>query len=389
MLINPFEIKKEKVEENKEEIVNINDIIKYISDNYSKYLKTEKREFFIDKIKEYIYLKYMLNSQVDIQAIINKVLDKIFGYGILQKYIDDENITDIRVTKYNLIFIKKKGIWIKVNDKFESKEEFREYIKYCAIKNNKTINFDEPLLITSDKEYMLRIEAGINPVNDLDDSLVIRVHKNNKDINLFNLYKKYKMLDKKTFCLIKEFINKKSNIIISGKGGSGKTTLLKAILKEVSDTVPMVINEETNELFIEGKNVIQREVVLNKPNNQIDLECLLKHSLVMSNDIIVVGELKGEETYVFFDAINTGHTGITTIHSNSVYSVIDRLILLFKRNIKAEKYNEDFIKELLYRNIDYIIYLKDFKIENIAKVGILNKRQYIENIYNRRNINDK
>ncbi len=383
MLINPFKLDINFENNANTENIDIDSIIKYLSTNYSKYLKNANKDFFIDKIKEYIYLKYKINNEKDIDTVISKVLDKIFGYGILQKYIDDEYTTDIRVVRYDLIYIKQKGKWQKIDERFESKEDLRDYIKYCAIKNNKTINYEEPLLIASDKEYKLRIEAGISPVNSFNDNLVIRIHKNNNEFNLSNLYKKYKMLDKEAFNILKEIVKSKSNVVICGKGGSGKTTLLKALLKEFDENISITVSEETSELFIDNKNIIQREITLDRAYNKIDLEELLKHSLVMSSDVLVVGELKGEETYVFFDAINTGHMGITTVHANSLSSAIDRLVLLFKRNIKAEKYSEEFIKEILYKNIDYIIYMQDFKLQSIGKVYILDSVNTIQTIYER------
>lgn len=383
MLINPFKLDINMQNNTNTESIDIESIIKYLSTNYAKYLKNADKDFFVDKIKEYIYLKYKVNNEKDIDSVISKVLDKIFGYGILQKYIDDEFTTDIRVVRFDLIYIKQKGKWQKIDEKFESREALRDYINYCAIKNDKTINYDEPLLIASDKEYKLRIEAGISPVNSFDDNLVIRIHKNNNDINLYNLYKKYKMIDKEAFKRLKEIIESKLNVVICGKGGSGKTTLLKALLKEFDENISITVSEETSELYIDNKNIIQREITLDRLDNKISLEELLKHSLVMSSDVLVVGELKGEETYVFFDAINTGHMGITTVHANSVTSAIDRLVLLFKRNIKAEKYSEDFVKEILYKNIDYIIYMQDFKLESIGKVYISNSVNTIQTIYTR------
>jgi pilus assembly protein CpaF len=86
------------------------------------------------------------------------------------------------------------------------------------------------------------------------------------------------------------------NIIICGEGGSGKTTLLKALIARIPEEIAITTNEETAELYLEGRNVIQRECILNRNEDKnIDLELLSKHSLVMSNDVIIIGELKGAE----------------------------------------------------------------------------------------------
>lgn len=384
MIINVFDIKYKQSLKEKNSNINIEDIIKYISTNYSKYLSIKNKEFFESKIKEYICLKYCLNNEYNYKEIVQKVLNKIFGYGILQKYIDNCVVTDIRVVKYDLIYIKIKGKWIKVKEKFNNREEFRDYIKYCAIKNKTNINFENPVMIVSDKQYKLRIEAGIDPINSLEDNLVIRIHRYNRNLSLNDLLRE-KMIDKESFKEIIKIIHNKSNIIIAGKGGSGKTTLLRAILNYYDANIPITICEEANELFIENKNVIQREICINRVNSNIDLVKLLKHSMVMSNDIIVVGELKGEETSVFIDAMNTGHVGLSTVHADSIFSVIDRLTILFKRDLKAQKYDEKFIKSILYSCISIIIYVEDFKVNEIGKIVLnsQNKEYSVKSIYKR------
>lgn len=386
MIINPFDIKKNKVnvqnsENGQLKDVDIDEVIKYISANYSKYLTTQNKNFFEEKIKEYLCLKYLIYDISSYKDLIEQILNKIFGYGMLQKYIGNPDISDIRVVKYNSIYIKNKGRWEKVNESFESKEEFRDYIKYCAIRNNEEINFEVPLVIMSDKEYMLRLEAGISPINALNDNLVIRIHKFDKDLKISDLFKR-DMLDKKSLCIINEIIKNPANLIIAGKGGSGKTTLLRAILKEIDNKYAITANEETLELYITDKNIVERQINLKQ---NINLEKLLKHSMVMSNDILVVGELKGEEVSTFIDAISTGHIGFSTVHSDSADTVIDRLTLLFKRDPKTLKYSSEYVHELLYKSVKYIIFLKEYKIINICKIEFskaLNK-YYINEIYKR------
>ncbi len=386
MIINPFDIKKNKVnvqnsENGQLKDVDIDEVIKYISANYSKYLTTQNKNFFEEKIKEFLCLKYLIYDISSYKDLIEQILNKIFGYGMLQKYIGNPDISDIRVVKYDSIYIKNKGKWEKINESFESKEEFRDYIKYCAIRNNEEINFETPLVIMSDKEYMLRLEAGISPINVLNDNLVIRIHKFDKDLKISDLFKR-DMLDKKSLCIINKIIKNPANLIIAGKGGSGKTTLLRAILKEIDNKYAITANEETLELYITDKNIVERQINLKQ---NINLEKLLKHSMVMSNDILVVGELKGEEVSTFIDAISTGHIGFSTVHSDSADTVIDRLTLLFKRDPKTLKYSSEYVHELLYKSVKYIIFLKEYKIINICKIEFskaLNK-YYINEIYKR------
>ena len=88
----------------------------------------------------------------------------------------------------------------------------------------------------------------------------------------------------------------------------------------------------------------------------------------MSNDVVVIGELKGEEAMVFFDAVSTGHRGYATVHSDSSLNTIDRLVTLMKRDSKAQMYTDKYLRKLLAASVDVVIFMKDFKICEIAEV---------------------
>ena len=215
----------------------------------------------------------------------------------------------------------------------------------------------------------LRIEAGISPVNINNSSLVIRVHRKEMDKTLELLKQKYKMLDEKSYMTVKKAVNRMNNILICGKGGSGKTTLLRAIINELPQTIAINTNEETAELYLEGRNVIQRECLLTRTEDKnIDLDRLSRHSLVMSNDVIVIGELKGKEANSFFDAVSTGHMGLATVHSDSAKNAIDRVITLIRKDSKATQYTEKFLRRFLAETIDYIIWMKDFEVKEISAI---------------------
>lgn len=391
MLINPFKLENEQENKEDEDKVKYKEeeiILKlrdYVINNYMDYLKENMKDKLKEKLNKDIYDLYGITDEQKVNNIITILLDKMFGYGILQKYIENKDVTDIRVVKFDSIYIKSKGKWKKVVDKFANEEEFNEYVRYCALKNNSNINFDVPIVTVSDKIYNLRIEMGIEPANVKSPNIVIRIHRFNEIINLETLFLVYDMLDASSYKILLDAVNEGKNIIFSGKGGSGKTTLLRAIIQKIPDEKSISINEETAELNIQNKNVIQREVIENREESKkISLEKLMKQSLVMSNDVIVVGEMKGAETSVFIDAIGTGHIGYATVHSDSAKNTINRLITLFKRDVRVQAYKEEFVKELLINSIDYIVYLENFKVVNILKKVIKNNVCMYDNIYERK-----
>lgn len=381
MIVNPFINEQFRTNDDKyikDKTIIVSELQKYVINNYIEYLKEELKEALEHKLEEYICTKYYIKSESEISEIINTLFSKLFGYDILQKYIDMPDITDIRVVKYNLIYIKSFGKWQKVKEEFESNEVFEDYIRYIILKNNSCINFETPIVVVSDKKYNLRIEAGISPVNVISPSLVIRIHRPSSSVSLETLFLQEEMLDSKSYKIIYDIVNNGKNVILSGRGGSGKTTLLREMINKIPEETSITISEETAELYIKNRNVIEREILDNREvNKKVTLEKLLRHCLVMSNDVLIVGELKGAETAVFLDAISTGHIGMGTVHSDSSKNTIDRLVTLIKRDVRYSDYKEEFIKVLLANSIDYLIYMENYKVEEIASVNYDNKRESI------------
>lgn len=297
MLINPYSLNTEQNETKESVTGDQNHIIKEISEhilnNFQSYIENSKIEAIKKEIRKLSECKYKISNVQKQNNIVRDVIDKIFGYGILQKYIDDIEVSDIRAVSHNDIYVKVKGVWNKVSDTFESEEQFNEYIRFCAMKNNAVLNNEKPISIFSDRNNALRLEAGILPASVDNSSLVIRIHRKNRNSTLEELFVKYEMMNADMYKYLLSQIAQSSSFIVCGKGGSGKTTLLKAILMELPKEMAITTSEETAELFIDKRNIISRECVLDRDDNkQIDLEKLTRHSLVMSNDVLVLGELK-------------------------------------------------------------------------------------------------
>ena len=369
MIINPYAIKNERI---KEEILDdrenvIEEVIKFLSDEHKGLVEMGKSEETKSIIQDFIISKKIKFNNYQIEQIVKDVTDKIFGYGIFQDYITDEITTDIRAVGYNKIYVKQMGKWLKSSLSFESDKEFNNFIRYSVLKNGGNINYENPIVIVSDRVNHLRIEAGIDPVNVSCSNIVIRIHKGEKLKTLENLYIQGNMLSKDEYIYLSDQSKKMSNILIVGKGGSGKTTILRAIIEKLPSNVAITTNEETAELYIDNKNVIQREILTRKiQENSIDLEKLTQHALVMSNDVIVIGELKGKEASAFFDAISTGHTGYATVHADSIENSVDRLVVLIKKDPKAQSYTDAFLRRFIVSTLDFVVYMKDYKIKEIA-----------------------
>lgn len=375
MLIDPYKsinknVKVEKIVTRADKIVN--EIIEFLIENYSEILGTSafdtKNRISAEKIIREKLIKDYNYGNYDTEELIKNILDRIFGYHILQKYIEDVSVSDIRAIKWNSIYVMRDGKWVKVEDSFSNEVEFYNFVRYCVLKNNGKITHEQPIAVVSDKNNHLRIEAGISPVNIVSPSLVIRIHRPEKRLGLSELCLEKSMMNIEMKDFLKKAVIAGCNIIIAGKGGSGKTTLLRAFIDEIPDTVSITSNEETAELYSSHGNIIQREIVKNRLTGNILLEDLTKHSLVMSNDAIVIGELKGAEAMSFFDGVSTGHIGYATVHSESAELVLDRLVTLMKRDSLAQQYTDKYLKDILAQSIDLIVYMKNFKVYEICQI---------------------
>ena len=187
MLINPLKVESKEednyksYETDKDKV--IGEIISYLISNYSEYLSdiSINKTVVENIVREKVYKEYSnMNTESTIQAILNR----LFGYHILQKYIDDVEVTDIRVTSFDNIHIKKKSKWQKAQESFSSEIDYTNFVRYCILKNGGKITNETPIVTCSDKKNNLRIEAGIEPVNVITPSLVIRIHRPNGISNL-------------------------------------------------------------------------------------------------------------------------------------------------------------------------------------------------------------
>lgn len=303
MLINPLKASSTDIvintEVNRDKV--IGEIITYLINNYSDYLSDIdiNRGIVENIVREKVYKEY---SNMNTESTIKSILDRLFGYHILQKYIEDKSVSDIRVTRYDNMFIKRRGTWEKAKESFNNEEDYINFVRYCVLKNGGKITNETPIVIVSDRKNNLRIEAGIEPVNVGSPNLVIRIHRPETLQTLEELFvSNIEMMNLEIYKFLIKSIISGCNIIISGKGGSGKTTLMRNLINRIPEDLSITSNEETAELFSTHPNIIQREILKNRNEDKnITLEKLTAHSLVMSNDVVVIGELKGRRSYGVF-----------------------------------------------------------------------------------------
>ena len=192
------------------------------------------------------------------RKMIKSIFDFMFGYGQLQEYIEDDEISDIDGVRHNCFSITKNGIRIPIDIDFNSESEFNVYCKLIALRNGGILNENDNHCRVADLENKLRINLSIYPRNISGPAISIRKHRQIA-YNMDDLVR-LKMLDTTCKELITELLLNDKTIILCGKGGSGKTTLLRALINILPKMERVLIVESDAELYPDKANCIEQRV---------------------------------------------------------------------------------------------------------------------------------
>lgn len=328
------------------------------------------------KISELIDKKNIAYEGMTREEVIKIILDDIFGYSILQEYIEDPEVNDIMVNAYDNIWIRKGLVDYPTNKKFKDEDKYQKFLlKICTFIGQK-INGTSPQADGTDERYGLRISISQAPINTYASSLIIR--KNHKNVNPEDVISP-KMYPEEILQTI-DFMQKAGcRVIIAGPLESGKTTFLNTYADGIVGERPVVM-EDTPEVFLKNKNTIYKKTVLDKNNVslRVTLADLVKDFKRTNGTMPIVSEVRGVEAVELLDVFNAGFTkGITSIHANSAKEVIRQLVFQIKSSGKLGTDREE-IEEYLSRTLDIIIYMEKRKIVTISEVCFNEEKKEIE-----------
>lgn len=304
-----------------------------ISSDESLHVNEDK---LLNDIKNFLFAKLANNSQNN--AISNEYLDnlarKLFqdlvGYGEIDPLIRDDNLEEIMVIgidKPVFVYHREYGM-MKTNILFKDAGEVMNLIDSIARQINRRIDQESPILDGRLPDGS-RVNATIPPISADGPSMTIRKFKRDPltIIDLINS-KTISVELAAFFWLCFDGLGVKSaNAIISGGTSSGKTTTLNALSSFINPKERIITIEDTLELQIPHEHVIRMET---RPPNvenrgELTMNDLVKNSLRQRPDRIIVGEVRGSEAITLFTALNTGHSGFGTLHSNDARETITRL----------------------------------------------------------------
>ena len=265
-----------------------------------------------------------LNS-VDRKQIIKEVLDEALGLGPLEDLLALDSVSEIMVNGYDKIFIEKNGKIQLSKIHFTSNIQLRNVIERIVTPLGRRIDEKTPY-VDARLQDGSRVNAIIEPLSI--DGPAVTIRKFRKDSFGVDQYLAYGSCNKQMIDFLKLCVSNGKNIIISGGTGSGKTTLLNCMSSFIPITERIITVEDAAELQLKQEHVVRLET---RPANMegtgaITIRDLVKNSLRMRPDRIVVGECRDGAALDMLSAMNTGHDGsMTTVHSNNPREAISRL----------------------------------------------------------------
>ncbi|MFM9429216.1 CpaF family protein [Arthrobacter sp. MP_2.3] len=259
------------------------------------------------------------------QRLIKGVSDDVLGYGPLQRLLDDESITEIMVNGPDMIYVEQHGKLARSRVRFASEPHLRKVIERIVARVGRRIDESSPLVDARLADGS-RVNAVIPPLAVNGSSLTIRKFATDP-FQVHDLIG-FGTLSPEMAELLNACVKARLNIIVSGGTGTGKTTLLNVLSSFIPEGERIVTIEDAVELQLQQDHVVRLE---SRPSNiegkgEITIRDLVRNSLRMRPDRIVVGEVRGGETLDMLQAMNTGHDGsLSTVHSNSPRDAIARL----------------------------------------------------------------
>lgn len=264
-------------------------------------------------------------AREDRSLIIKQILDEALGLGALEELLADKSVSEIMVNGADKIFIEKNGKVQLSTTRFTSNTQLRNIIERIVTPLGRRIDEQTPYCDARLKDGS-RVNAVIEPLAIDGPALTIR--KFSKDVITWENYLKWGSMNKQMVDFLRICVENGLNVIISGGTGSGKTTLLNTLSGFIPANERIVTVEDAAELQLKQEHVVRLET---KPANmegkgEITIRDLVRNSLRMRPDRVIVGECRDGAALDMLQAMNTGHDGsMTTVHANTPREAISRL----------------------------------------------------------------
>ena len=289
-------------------------------------------------------------------SIVEQVYSSIRGFGLLDSIISDDTITEVMINGPQNIFIEQNGRLFKLDKEFESQRRLEDIIQRIVGLAGREVNQANPICDTRLPDGS-RVNVVLPPIALCGPTVTIR--KFSKTPMTIEKLIQYGSITKEIAEKLQMLVKAKYNIFISGGTGSGKTTFLNALSNYIPKDERVITIEDSAELQIEGiDNLVSLETRNANASGagQITIRDLIKSSLRMRPERIIVGEVRGGEALDMLQAMNTGHDGsLSTGHANSTEDMLSRLETMVLQG--AAGLPLEAIRQQIASAVDIIIHL--------------------------------
>jgi pilus assembly protein CpaF len=316
------------------------------------------------------------------EQIIHRLLNEIFGFGMIQPLLEDPSISEIMINAPDSVFIEREGKLIKSDVQFESPTQIIQIIDRIVSPLGRRIDESSPLVDARLPDGS-RVNAVIPPIAVKSPTLTIRKFKDT--ILDYESLINFGSMTKEMANFIHAIVRARANVIISGGTGSGKTTLLNVCSSSIPSTERIITVEDSVELKLKQPHVISLEA---RPPNiegqgQVTIRDLVINCLRMRPDRILVGEVRGKEAFDMLQAMNTGHDGsLTTVHANTPKDVISRLTsMVYMTGLEMPVH---ILQEMIFSAIECVIQTARFsdgsrRITTISELAEFKDKEIVLN----------
>ena len=307
-----------------------------------------------------------------------RIMDELFSLGPLEPLMENRNITEILINGKDHIFYEQGGRLCSHSDVFLSSLTFNNYVHRVCEESKVIPSLTQPFADGNWRGWRLHIVRS--PIVENDFHLSFRKHP--KEPWTFSLLEENRWAPAHVVDILKNIIKEKKNILIAGPTSSGKTSVLNACLKELPENERVVTIEDSSELQL--PNVFSTKLLTRIENtnalNSIEQTELVKQSLRMRPDRIIMGETRGAEAKDLLMILTAGHKGsMGTIHANNHKQALRRLEMLVQ--MSAVNWNSNTVQQMIALSIDNIIILDrkdgERKLQGIYKLAGLESTGYL------------
>lgn len=259
------------------------------------------------------------------EQLFNEVLDELLGYGPIQPLLDDIAVTEVMVNGPKQVYVERGGKVVRTEVTFENNDHVLRIIERIVKPLGRRVDADHPTVDARLPDGS-RVNAIIPPV--AIDGPAITIRKFSKERLTIQQLIGFGSITEGMAEFLHACVVARLNIVISGGTGSGKTTLLNILSSFIPADNRIVTIEDAAELQLQQEHVVRLETKLPNPDGSggVAIRDLVRNSLRMRPERIVVGEVRGGEALDMLQAMNTGHDGsLTTVHANTPRDAISRL----------------------------------------------------------------